>query len=110
MPADPEQPNCGISGESFDSFWDDATNGWRYRDATAVNAEQAARCCFRSPKCGDLLMYRHAIRAVDASDIHGQSLVTGQSYYYSDHFNYLYHDSGQLFLGKMQSRQRALKR
>ena len=43
VPADPSQPTCALSGERFDSFWDDATNGWRYKGATALDAEQAAR-------------------------------------------------------------------
>ena len=43
MPADPSQPICALSGERFDSFWDDASNGWRYKGATALDAEQAAR-------------------------------------------------------------------
>ena len=44
MPADPSQPACGISGERFDTFWDDATNSWRYHDAASLDAEQAEKC------------------------------------------------------------------
>ena len=44
MPADPEQPTCALSGEKFDSFWDDARNEWRYQGAVALTAEQAQRC------------------------------------------------------------------
>lgn len=44
VPADPAQPTCALSGERFDSAWDDATNGWRYLGAAALDAEQAERC------------------------------------------------------------------
>ena len=44
MPADPAQPNCAISGEQFESIWDDATNGWRYKGAVALDAQQAEQC------------------------------------------------------------------
>lgn len=43
MPADPNQPTCALSGERFDTFWDDATSNWRYRDATALDAIQAEK-------------------------------------------------------------------
>ena len=43
MPADDSQPACALSGERFDTFWDDAREEWRYRDAVLLSAEQAAR-------------------------------------------------------------------
>lgn len=43
MPADDAQPACALSGERFDTFWDDAREEWRYRDAVSLTAEQAAR-------------------------------------------------------------------
>ena len=43
MPADDSQPVCALSGERFDTFWDDAREEWRYRDAESLTAEQAAR-------------------------------------------------------------------
>ena len=42
-PADPDQPTCALSGERFDSFWDDATNEWRFQGAVALTEDQAAR-------------------------------------------------------------------
>ncbi len=44
IPADDSQPVCALSGERFDTFWDDAHEEWRFRDAVRLNAEQAARC------------------------------------------------------------------
>ena len=43
VPADDSQPVCALSGERFDTFWDDAREEWRYRDAVSLTAEQAAR-------------------------------------------------------------------
>ncbi|CAL5224399.1 g7081 [Coccomyxa viridis] len=43
VPADDSQPVCALSGERFDTFWDDAREEWRYRDAISLTAEQAAR-------------------------------------------------------------------
>ena len=44
IPADDSQPVCALSGERFDTFWDDAHEEWRFRDAVRLSAEQAARC------------------------------------------------------------------
>ncbi|KAK9917508.1 hypothetical protein WJX75_005138 [Coccomyxa subellipsoidea] len=43
VPVDDAQPNCALSGERFETFWDDASEEWRYRDAMRLDAEQAAR-------------------------------------------------------------------
>ena len=43
IPADTSQPVCALSGERFDTFWDDAHEEWRFRDAVRLTAEQAAR-------------------------------------------------------------------
>ena len=44
IPADDSQPVCALSGERFDTFWDDAAEEWRFRGALRLTAEQAARC------------------------------------------------------------------
>ena len=44
MPADDDQPACALSGERFDTFWDDAEGQWCFRGAVRLDAEQAARC------------------------------------------------------------------
>lgn len=44
IPADDSQPVCALSGERFDTFWDDTAEEWRFRDAVRLSAEQAARC------------------------------------------------------------------
>ena len=43
VPVDDAQPACALSGERFETFWDDASEEWRYRDAVRLDAEQAAR-------------------------------------------------------------------
>ena len=43
VPADPDQTHCALSGEKFDSFWDDSRNEWRYQGTVALTAEQASR-------------------------------------------------------------------
>lgn len=43
VPVDDAQPNCALSGERFETFWDDASEEWRYRDAVRMDAAQAAR-------------------------------------------------------------------
>ena len=43
VPADDEQPACALSGERFDTFWDDAEGQWRFRGAVRLDADQAAR-------------------------------------------------------------------
>ncbi|CAL8463693.1 g3227 [Coccomyxa elongata] len=43
VPVDDAQPTCALSGERFETFWDDASEEWRYRDAVRLDAEQAAR-------------------------------------------------------------------
>lgn len=50
VPADDEQPACALSGERFDTFWDDAEGQWRFRGAVRLDAEQAARCVL-NPCC-----------------------------------------------------------
>lgn len=42
VPVDDAQPTCALSGERFETFWDDASEEWRYRDAVRLDAEQAA--------------------------------------------------------------------
>lgn len=44
IPADNSQPACALSGERFETFWDDAHEEWRFRDAVRLTPEQAARC------------------------------------------------------------------
>ena len=44
MAADDSQPECALSGEAFETFWDDAAEEWRFRDAVRLSARQAARC------------------------------------------------------------------
>ena len=46
--ADDSQPECALSGELFETFWDDAAEEWRFRDAVRLSARQAARC---APTC-----------------------------------------------------------
>lgn len=46
VPADDSQPVCALSGERFDTFWDDTHEEWRFRDAVRLTAEQAARYIF----------------------------------------------------------------
>ena len=36
---------CALSGERFETFWDDAREQWRFRDAVRLDAAQAARVC-----------------------------------------------------------------
>ncbi|CAK0785565.1 hypothetical protein CVIRNUC_008775 [Coccomyxa viridis] len=67
IPADDSQPVCALSGERFDTFWDDAHEEWRFRDAVRLNAEQAARygvpsgtivkvsCLSSSPEAADAI-------------------------------------------------------
>ncbi len=43
VPVDDAQPNCALSGERFETFWDDASDEWRYKDALRLDADQAAR-------------------------------------------------------------------
>jgi hypothetical protein len=43
VPADESQPTCALSGERFETFWDDASEQWCYRDAVRLDADQAAR-------------------------------------------------------------------
>lgn len=42
-PADELQLSCGLSGEKFESYWDEELEQWRYRDAKRVTGEEAAR-------------------------------------------------------------------
>ena len=42
-PADDSQPNCGLSGEKFESFWDENHEQWRFRDAKRLTGEEAIR-------------------------------------------------------------------
>ena len=52
VPADDSQPECALSGEAFETFWDDAAEEWRFRDAMRLSARQAARCArARLPLC-----------------------------------------------------------
>ena len=44
MPADDSQPACALSGERFETFWDDGREEWRFRDAVRLDAAHAARC------------------------------------------------------------------
>lgn len=37
------QTHCALSGEQFEQFWDEEHQEWRYRDARALGAEEAAR-------------------------------------------------------------------
>ncbi|KAK9836295.1 hypothetical protein WJX81_002795 [Elliptochloris bilobata] len=43
VPVDDEQPACALSGERFETFWDDLEGQWRYRGVVRLDAEQAAR-------------------------------------------------------------------
>jgi len=40
---DDGQLACALSGESFETFWDDAHEEWRYKDVVRLNSAQAAR-------------------------------------------------------------------
>ncbi|KAK9808534.1 hypothetical protein WJX73_005583 [Symbiochloris irregularis] len=42
-PVDDSQPNCGLSGEKFDIFWDDESEQWRYRDAKRLLGPEAVK-------------------------------------------------------------------
>lgn len=53
VPADDSQPVCALSGERFETFWDDVTEQWCYRDAVRLDAEQAARCELLHQHCQD---------------------------------------------------------
>ena len=44
VPADDSQPACALSGERFETFWDNGREEWRFRDAVRLDAAQAARC------------------------------------------------------------------
>ena len=43
VPADETQQICALSGERFETFWDDGLQQWRYRDAVLLDAEAATR-------------------------------------------------------------------
>lgn len=38
---DPSQPECAISGEAFDRFYDPDTDKWCYKDAYILLGEEA---------------------------------------------------------------------
>ncbi|EFN55776.1 hypothetical protein CHLNCDRAFT_145220 [Chlorella variabilis] len=42
VPVDDAQTHCALSGEQFEQFWDEEHQEWRYRDARALGAEEAA--------------------------------------------------------------------
>ena len=45
------QTHCALSGEQFEQFWDEEHQEWRYRDAKALDAEEAARSAASLPSC-----------------------------------------------------------
>lgn len=72
VPADTAQPVCALSGERFDTFWDDAHEEWRFRDAVRLTAEQAARqalSCDRYYCLHDLKAVRHRQTGTTASSM-----------------------------------------
>ena len=40
---DPSQPECAISGEPFERFYDPDSDKWCYKDAVLLTGEQAAK-------------------------------------------------------------------
>lgn len=42
-PADDQQPTCGLSGERFETFWDDELEQWRYKGAKRLTGDEAER-------------------------------------------------------------------
>ena len=43
VPVDESQPECAVSGEKFEKFWDDELQEWRYLDAMRVSGSLAKR-------------------------------------------------------------------
>lgn len=41
MEEDPSQPECAISGERFERFYDPVLDKWCYKDAVELNGEDA---------------------------------------------------------------------
>lgn len=41
--ADESQPNCAMSGEKFETFWDHDLEEWRYKDAVVLTGADAAK-------------------------------------------------------------------
>lgn len=50
-PADEAQRSCALTGEPFDSFFDDAAGEWRYRDCLALDAAGAAAMGLPARRC-----------------------------------------------------------
>ncbi len=40
---DPSQPECAISGEAFERFYDPDSDKWCYKDAVLLTGEEAAK-------------------------------------------------------------------
>lgn len=43
MEEDPSQPECAISGEPFERFYDPDSDKWCYKDAVLLAGEDAAK-------------------------------------------------------------------
>ena len=50
-PADEAQRSCALTGEPFDSFFDESTGEWRYRDCMALDAAGAAAAGLPARRC-----------------------------------------------------------
>ena len=50
-PADEAQRTCALTGEPFESYFDDSTGEWRYRDCMALDAAGAAAVGLPARRC-----------------------------------------------------------